>query len=112
MQDDSTILHRKKALPMSEVVQMYIRSMKLASGLNTRLIFEAWDKASNAAQFTIKRYFRDGKLYITLNSSMVRGQLNFQKDLLVERMNKILMEDELFVKDDPNVKFVEQLILK
>ena len=63
---------------MEELVHQFIQSMKLASGLNTRRIFEAWD----------------------------------QKEALVLRINEILRSDELFVKDDPRVGYVEELILK
>ena len=105
-------INRKDPVAMEELVQMFIRSMKLSAGLNTRRIFEAWDQASGASRYTLRRYFRDGKLYVTLNSSMVRSQLGFQKAELVDRINEILREDELFQQDDPQVKFVEELILK
>ena len=105
-------ISRKDPMAMEELVQMFIKSMKLSAGLNTRRIFEAWDAASGASRYTLRRYFRDGKLYITLNSSMVRNQLGFQKAELVDRINEILREDELFLKDDPQVKYVEELILK
>lgn len=91
---------------------MYIKSMKISAGLNTRRIFKAWDEASGAAQFTMKRFFRDGKLFITLNSSMARLQLSMQTDLMKERINRILENDELFIKDDPKVGYVDEIILK
>ena len=97
---------------MEELVHDFIKSMKLSSGLNTRRIFAAWDEASGASRYTLRRFFRDGKLTVTLNSSMVRGQLMLQRAALVERMNEILREDELFLKDDPRVRYVEELILK
>ena len=105
-------INRKDPVGMEELVQMFIKSMKLSAGLNTRRIFEAWDAASGASRHTLRRYFRDGKLYITLNSSMVRNQLGFRKAELVDRINEILREDELFLKDDPQVRFVQELILK
>ena len=105
-------INRKDPVAMEELVQTFIKSMKLSAGLNTRCIFEAWDLASGASRYTLRRYFRDGKLYITLNSSMVRSQLGFQKAELVDRINEILREDALFQQDDPQVKFVEELILK
>ena len=108
----SVRIARKKALDMEEVVSMYIKSMKLTAGLNTQRIFAAWDDASGAAPYTLKRFFRDGKLYITLSSSVVRNQLSFQSDALVEKMNSILAKDELFTKDDPRVSYVKELILK
>ena len=105
-------IHRKDPVAMEELVQMFIKSMKLSAGLNTRRIFEAWDDVSGAARHTLRRYFRDGKLYITLDSSMVRIQLGYRKAELVDGINARLSEDDLFQKDDPQVKKVEELILK
>ena len=103
---------RKQAVSMEELIPLYIKSMKLSAGLNTQRIFAAWDEASGAASFTLKRFFRDGRLYVTLSSSVVRNRLSFQKDALVEGINSILARDELFIKDDPRVSYVRELILK
>ena len=113
MQKKSPVrITRKRAMSMEELIPMYIKSMKLSTGLNTHRIFAAWGEASGAAQYTLKRFFRDGKLYITLSSSVVRNHLSFQNAELVERINHILSRDELFVRDDPRVSFVRELILK
>ena len=48
-------IHRKEAVGMEEIVQQYIKSMKLATGLNTQRVFAAWDACSGAAPFTLKR---------------------------------------------------------
>ena len=103
---------RKQAMSMEELIPLYIKSMKLSAGLNTQRVFAAWDEVSGAASFTLKRFFRDGKLYVTLSSSVVRNRLSFQKDALVEGINSILARDELFIKDDPRVSYVRELILK
>lgn len=97
---------------MEEVVSRYIKQMKIAAGLNTQRIFEAWDAASGAGSFTLKRFFRGGKLYITLSSSVIRSQLYFQKDILIEKMNAILSEDPLFTSDNNTVGYIHELILK
>ena len=105
-------IHRKEAVGMDKIVSDYIKSMKLAAGLNTQRIFAAWDACSGAGPFTLKRFFRGGKLYITLNSSVIRNQLFFQKDVLVEKMNAFLSQDELFTDDNKSVGFITELILK
>ena len=105
-------IHRKEAVSMDEVVKQYIRSMKIAAGLNTQRIFAAWDACSGAGEFTLKRFFRDGKLYITLSSSVVRNQLHFQKEDLVEKMNRFLSNDSLFTEDNRTVGYIQELILK
>ena len=97
---------------MDQLVKEYIKSMKIAVGLNTQRVFAAWDACSGAGEFTLRRYFRDGKLYITLNSSVVRNQLSFQKEELVEKMNRFLSEDSLFIEDNRAVGFIRELVLR
>ena len=97
---------------MEEIVSQYIKSMKIAAGLNTQRVFAAWDACSGAGPCTLRRFYRGGKLYITLNSSVVRSQLFLQKDLLVEKMNAFLSQDALFTSDNKTVGFIQELILK
>ncbi len=97
---------------MDKIVSEYIRSMKIASGLNTQRIFAAWDACSGAGPFTLKRFFRGGKLYITLDSSMLRSQLFLQRAELIRKMNAYLSSDELFTADNKTVGFIEELILR
>ena len=105
-------LSRKEAIPMEKLVDEYIREMKLSAGLNTQRIFVAWDEVSGAAPYTLKRFFRDGILYITLSSSVYRRELSFRKEQLLAAINEFLDKDELFVKDDSRVGKVMQIVLK
>ena len=109
---ESARLERKKAVEMNELFRMFVDDMKLGPALNTHRIFKAWEQASGAAQFTLKKFFRDGTLYITTSSSVVRNQLFFQSAELVDKMNAILEQDELFLKDEPKVGYVKKLVLK
>ena len=109
---DPVRIHRKEPMGMDALVKEYIKSMNLSAGLNTQRIFAAWDACSGAAPFTLKRFFRGGKLYITLSSSVLRNQLYFQKAELMEKMNAFLSKDELFTQDDRTVSFIEELILR
>ena len=108
----SYFIRRKEALTMEEVVEEYIKSAKMAAGLNTQRVFAAWDECSGAGPFTLKRYFRSGTLYITLNSSVIRNQLSFQKEALIEKMNATLSEDRLFTSDNRTAGYVKDLVLR
>ena len=108
----SYFIRRKEALTMEEVVEEFIKSAKLASGLNTQRVFAAWDECSGAGPFTLKRYFRSGILYITLNSSVIRNQLLFQKEALIEKMNATLSGDPLFTSDNSTAGYVKDLVLR
>ena len=103
---------KKEAVGMDGLVEAYIKNMGLAPGLNTQRIFHAWDACSGAAPFTLKRFFRSGTLYITVSSSMVRNQLYFQKDLLLEKINAALSADPLFTADNRTVGYVKSIVLK
>lgn len=105
-------LKRKTAASIGDVMMEYIKHSSLAPQLNSRRIFEAWNTASGAERYTIRRFFRDGKLYITVNSSVVCSQLQFQREALVEKMNEILRRDELFIQDNSKVGFVKELVIK
>lgn len=105
-------LHRKEAVGMDQIVSEYIKSMKIAAGLNTQRVFAAWDACSGAGPFTLRRFYRGGKLYITLNSSVMRSQLFLQKQQLIEKMNAFLQQDSLFTQDNRTVGFIQELILK
>ena len=105
-------VERKTAEGMDSVMLRYVKAMGISASHNSHRIFLAWDEASGAAANTIRRFFKDGTLTITLNSSVVRSVLLLQSDLLVAKINSILDEDELFIKDNPKLKKVEKLVLK
>ena len=103
---------RKTAAPLSDLIRDWLKSEHLTTSLNTQRIFAAWDAASGAGRYTVRRYFRDGRLYITVDSSVVRSQLYFQREALVDKINALLDQDELFTRDDARVGLVQELILK
>ena len=100
-------LRRKDAVGMDRLVQEFIREMKIASGVNKCRAREAWNHASGASRYTLDINLDKGVLYVTLNSSMARNQLYFQRDILVQKMNEFLENDPIFVKGtEPAVKTI------
>ena len=108
---DNRALSRRDAVGMDELVGEFIREMKLASGINRQRVREAWNAVSGAGRYTIDVRLSGGRLYCTLNSSMVRNQLYFQKDVLLAQVNEYLKNDTLYVKDGEDA-FVKEIILK
>ena len=107
----SNRIARKEAIPVIVAFkQMFVESGAKYSH-NSQRIFMAWNDVSGASRYTIKRFFRDGKLYITLSSSVVCSQLIMQKDVLIRKINAAVAGDELYIgqeKDGP----VKELILR
>lgn len=104
-------IRRREAVAMNELVEEFIRDMKLVSGVNRQRLAVAWNTVSGAERYTVDIYFKDRILYCTIGSSMVRNQLYFQKDVLMNQINAFLEEDEIFVKDGEK-PYVREIVLR
>ncbi|MBR1871657.1 MAG: DUF721 domain-containing protein [Bacteroidales bacterium] len=100
-------LARKDAVPMDEIISMYIRDMKLSSGLFSRLVEKAWDEVSGLSQYTLSRYFRDGVLHCRMSSSVVRNSMKTREGRLCELVNARLCSDPLYDTAFGLVKSIE-----
>jgi hypothetical protein len=104
-------LEKKKASDAGDLAIAYIKYLKAAPALNTRRIFEAWKEASGTDRYTIGQFFRDGTLYVTMNSA-ARVALQPHLEGIRLKMNELLKADTLFIKDDPTVGYVQKIVLK
>ena len=104
-------LRRRNAVGMDELVEEFIREMKLASGINRQRVREAWNVVSGAGRYTIDVQIVNGVMYCNMASSMVRNQLYFQKDVILAQINEYLKNDALYVKNGDN-PFVKDIVLK
>lgn len=104
-------LRRREAIGMDELVEEFIRDMKLAAGLNRQRAIAAWNAVSGASRYTVDVNLKDKVMYCIIGSSMVRSQLYFQKDVILTQINQYIEDDELFVKDG-EPPYVKELILK
>ena len=104
-------LRRRDAVSMDELVEEFIRDMKLVSGVNRLRVTAAWNAVSSAEKYTVDVYVRNGIMYCTMGSSMVRNQLYFQKDVLLNQINEYLENDQMYVKEG-GYPYIKELILK
>ncbi len=105
-------LSRKEPEKVDAFIEACIHELGLRRGLNEQRVGEAWDVASNAANFTMSRAYRNGTLYVSISSAMVRSQLFLQKDAIMDQMNAILLKDNMFYMKDRDTKPVKNIILK
>ena len=103
---------RKEAIPMGDLIPLFVRSRGLSPGLNTQRIFAAWDEVSGVKDFTLRRFYREGKLFVTLSSSMVRTHFELQKESILRSLNDFLQKDKLFDQNCAKVGLVKEIILK
>lgn len=97
---------------MQELVSQFIVEMKISSGINRQRVEEAWNQISGASRYTLGVTYDRGVVYCSLSSSVVRNQLYFQRDVILQKMNEFLAADELFVNDIKGGPAVKTLVLK
>ena len=97
---------------MESLVAQFIREMKLSSGINQVRVTEVWNNASGASRYTLSVSYVGTYVYVTMNSSMARNQLYYQRDVLMQKMNEILAADSLFVGNPKGGPAVTNIILK
>lgn len=108
---DDNGIRRRDAVGMDKLVEEFIKDMKLTAGLNRQRIIEAWYAVSGAQRYTVDVFVRDKTVCCTMGSSMVRSQLYFQKDVLLNQLNAYLESDAMFVKEG-EPPYIKDLILR
>ena len=105
-------LRRKEAVGMEELMLQYLRDMKLTSRMNRQRATEASNPVSGASRYTLSVTFERGVMTCAISSSLVRNQLYFQRDVLVEKLNEFLAADSLYDAGGNDAAAVKGLILK
>lgn len=108
----SKIIDRADAVQMDHLVKGFIREMQIAAGLDSQLVREAWDKASGARAYTLGCSYRNGRLYVSISTSVQRSRLLLQKRSIMNEINRILSYDSLFTGKADGTPPVTDIIMK
>lgn len=96
---------------MDELVNQFLKDMKLTTGLNRQRVGDVWSEVSGAGRYTLSTNFDKGVLTCFISSSLVRNQLYFQRDVLLRNINDRLLNDSLFSSTEEGDP-IKVLILK
>ena len=96
-------MKRENTRLISAIIEEFIKEERLEEGLNRTRLFRAWDivVGENGARATSNKFFREGVLYCTINSSIMRTQMYYNRENIITQLNKML-----------NGTVVNKLILK
>ena len=85
-------MQREPTKPLSELIDSFIEEFGLQDGLNQARVLALWDEqlGTAVAKATLQKRFKQGKLYVKLNSSVVRSYLFTERNRIVEKMNRTL----------------------
>lgn len=92
-------MKRENTQLISVILKEFIKEEQLEDGLLRTRIFKVWDLivGETGARATSNKFFRDGVLYCTITSSIIRTQLYYRKDDIVAQINKML-NDNVVIK--------------
>jgi hypothetical protein len=78
-----------KSKTIKEVIENYVRYFKLSDKLNEVKINEIWEKLMGVsiAKHTTKIEIKKNKLYIFVDSSIIRSELSYAKNKIVMAIN-------------------------
>jgi predicted nucleic acid-binding Zn ribbon protein len=75
---------------LGDAIKEFLRDYKHSSKLLESQVVESWSKimGPSVASLTQSVYIKNGKLYVTLKSSVLRSELMMQKRIIVETLNE------------------------
>ena len=96
-------MKKTKTQPLKEVIQQYVEALKMKQKLTEVNLLSSWEKLVGV---TINRatrdiYIKDRKLFVKLNSSVIRNELHNLKDPLIQKLN-----------EEVNSNVIDDIILK
>ena len=80
---------------INEVVKSFIKQNNLESGIDAVKIDKIWEKllGKNIKSYTNSLKLSNRKLYVKLNSSVLREELNYGKEEILKMLNEELKKE-------------------
>ena len=84
---------------MAEAIRAYLKESSLEKPLKERQLVQSWETllGKSVARATSKIYLSQGRLYVHLNSSVVKNELFMLQDEIIRKLNEAA--GELLVKE-------------
>ena len=88
-------MKRSNTQSIAEAIRAYLKESKLEKPLKERELIQSWETllGKSVARATSKIYFREGKLYVHLSSSVVKNELFMLRDEILKKLNESAGEE-------------------
>lgn len=96
-------MRKKNTQKIEEVIQEYLKALKIDDKLKEVNLIKSWDDlvGKTIARSTQNIYIRNRKLFVKLNSSVIRNELYMLRDGLKKALN-----------DRAGEELIDEIILK
>lgn len=80
----------KDEKPLKDLVNQMLRAYGLGTKLDEMSLVKSWEKVVGQmiAKHTSDIFFKEGKLYIELDSAPLRQELSYAKSKLIDKLNE------------------------
>ena len=88
-------MQRKKSTSLGDALERYLADSPLADGLRFGRICSAWETVAgpSVSAMTLGKKFEGGVFTVRLSSSVLRTQLQMNRETIRTRMNEILGDE-------------------
>ena len=90
-------MERSNTQSMAEAIRAFLKESKLEKPLKERQLVSSWESllGKSIARATREIYIKDGKLYVSLTSSVIRTELYMLQDEIIRKLNEAAGEELL-----------------
>ncbi|MDP4270682.1 MAG: DUF721 domain-containing protein [Bacteroidota bacterium] len=87
-------MQRKNAQSLGEVIQEFLKENNWNGKFQERRIIQCWRVllGNNVAQYTTSIFIKNKILYVKISSSVLRGELQMCREMLIKRINEHIGE--------------------
>ena len=88
-------MEKSNTQSMGEAIRAYLKETKLERPLKERQLLSSWESllGKSVARATRDIKIKDGKLLVTLTSSVVRNELYMLQDEIIRKLNEAAGEE-------------------
>ena len=88
-------MERSNTQSIAEAIRAYLKESRLEKPLKERQLVRSWETllGRSVARSTSKIYLKDGRLFVYLNSSVVKNELYMLQDEIIKKLNEAAGEE-------------------
>ena len=90
-------MERSNTQSLGEAIRAYLKTSKLEKPLKERQLISSWESllGKSIARATREIYIKEGKLHVSLTSSVIRNELYMLQDEIIRKLNEAAGEELL-----------------
>lgn len=88
-------MRRRETQSLGEVLRQVLKAQQLEPKLNENRVLDAWDRVlgPSIVKYTNGKYIKNRVLYVSLTSSVLKQELSYSRQQLVDSLNKEVGEE-------------------